>query len=458
MHLKTTLITFLITIVVLVQNSSSYGEIREDFVEIQIDHFDIFNTKTFKAKYFVNDQFWSPGATIFIYVTSGGHDSNKEFLESGLIYDLAKENNGILFSMQQRFFGESQPVEKMSLKDLRLLTIDQTVADIAMFINYIRQKYEGAMNSRIVLFGKGYGASLAVWTRQKYPHLVDAVLASSAYTNIQFEYPKMLKNVFKVFNKIGGDECCKVISGAMKAIEDSIVKKDTSEVEKRLRLCKPIDLTKDQSIAMVFAMISNELSNFITDVTQNKIEAACNKMQEIENSENNLVAFTSWHSNELFLNQTCLQYDYDELIKALKSGLEEPFYKTSLQTNWVFCTQFGHFGTTSDNQPFGERLTKDFFMKFCSDLFGEEIFNEKVLSEIIFHDNIFYGSSNPRTDHVFFTYGELDPRIDLGISESINSPIVVMTSKFELSVMSTNILILIEFHRSTKRQGFRKFI
>lgn len=60
----------------------------------------------------------------------------------------------------------------MSDANLRFLTIEQALADTAHFINHIQNTVEGAANSQIILVGAHYSASLAVWFRQQYPHLV----------------------------------------------------------------------------------------------------------------------------------------------------------------------------------------------------------------------------------------------------------------------------------------------
>lgn len=55
--------------------------------------------------------------------------------------------------------------------NLRFLTPEQALADIAHFINHLRRLLPGASNSEVILVGGHYSASLAVWHRQRYPHL-----------------------------------------------------------------------------------------------------------------------------------------------------------------------------------------------------------------------------------------------------------------------------------------------
>lgn len=111
-----------------------------------------------------------PGGVIFIYV-SGGFEAYDTFLTSGMMFELAEETNSHLFTLEQRFFGDSRPRQDLSVESLRFLTIQQSVADIARFVTFIRENYYGARNSRVILWGRGYGGNLAVFARQKYPHL-----------------------------------------------------------------------------------------------------------------------------------------------------------------------------------------------------------------------------------------------------------------------------------------------
>lgn len=59
----------------------------------------------------------------------------------------------------------------VSIDSLRLLTPEQALADTAHFINHIQTTVEGANRSPFILVGGHYSASLAVWFRQRYPHL-----------------------------------------------------------------------------------------------------------------------------------------------------------------------------------------------------------------------------------------------------------------------------------------------
>jgi pimeloyl-ACP methyl ester carboxylesterase len=68
----------------------------------------------------------------------------------------------------------------LSTDNLQYMTMEQTVADLVYFIAFIRDLYNVLPTTRVILFGKEIGASIAAWTIQQHPHMVNGVLASSA--------------------------------------------------------------------------------------------------------------------------------------------------------------------------------------------------------------------------------------------------------------------------------------
>lgn len=66
-----------------------------------------------------------------------------------------------------------------SFENLELLTVEQTLADIATFVRFIREYVGNYEYSRVILYGSGYGGSLAVWAKKRYPSIITAAYASS---------------------------------------------------------------------------------------------------------------------------------------------------------------------------------------------------------------------------------------------------------------------------------------
>lgn len=95
--------------------------------------------------------------------------------------DIAAELGAALATADHRYHGVNIPTPSADFDDLQYLTIEQALDDLAHLIRKIHSALGEQRRRRVILWGNGYGAALAVNARQKYPHLVDGVWASSAY-------------------------------------------------------------------------------------------------------------------------------------------------------------------------------------------------------------------------------------------------------------------------------------
>lgn len=113
-----------------------------------------------------------------MFVNDGGRIKN-EFLLSGLIYDVARESGGALVTADHRYSGDNVPTEGSTFEELQFLTVEQALNDIAILIATVQRDL--GSSGRVILWGTGYGATLATFARKKFPHLVHAAFASSPY-------------------------------------------------------------------------------------------------------------------------------------------------------------------------------------------------------------------------------------------------------------------------------------
>lgn len=65
------------------------------------------------------------------------------------------------------------------MANLKFLTIEQSVNDIARLIQTVRADLSVASDVRVILWGTGFGAALATYAKQKFPHLINGVWSSS---------------------------------------------------------------------------------------------------------------------------------------------------------------------------------------------------------------------------------------------------------------------------------------
>lgn len=359
----------------------SLAQLTTRLISLRVDHFNPLDRRTFDARYFHNNEFFIAGGPIFIYVSSG-FEVYDEFLTRGNIYEFANETRGHLFAMEHRYYGTSRPTEDTSVDNLRWLTIHQALADIAQFINFIRANYYGTSNSRVILWGRGYGGSLAVWMRQKYPNLVDGAFASSAPINAVLEHPQFMSNAFYTINSIGGPECGSIVDGAFRFMEESIRLRNTTYMQERLRLCRPVDLDIEEDITRLYYGISSEIGfQFVSHARYADIDDKCTLMRGLDNPEipavNDLDAFARWFVDDFNRNLECLDYSNDALL-ARYQQVEWDTISTIAgrrQNFWLQCTQLGQFAVANEgtNHPFGWRFEINFFRIWCAQVFGLDL-------------------------------------------------------------------------------------
>lgn len=67
----------------------------------------------------------------------------------------------------------------LSVDNLKYLSSEQALADLANFIESMNKKYSLPTGTKWIAFGGSYPGSLAAWLREKYPNLVHGSISSS---------------------------------------------------------------------------------------------------------------------------------------------------------------------------------------------------------------------------------------------------------------------------------------
>jgi pimeloyl-ACP methyl ester carboxylesterase len=155
-----------------------------------LDHFNFDPSHAqFQQRFLINDSFWKPGAAQPIYVFIGPEAPLPASYSTSLCLPvrLAEQYGGLVVSLEHRYFGASLPfggnISAYTVDQLRFLTPQQALADLAAFVSWVRDTYS-AWNSPAIAFGGSYPGALAAWFRIKYPHVVIGALASAAPINV----------------------------------------------------------------------------------------------------------------------------------------------------------------------------------------------------------------------------------------------------------------------------------
>nr|CAI5825941.1 unnamed protein product [Callosobruchus analis] len=380
-----------------------YNVTTEWFIQY-LDHFNPTDNRTWKQRYYVNDQYVNLRRDVAFLMIGGEGEATIGRVTKGAWINYAIKFNAICFLLEHRYYGESRPTANLSTENLQYLTSQQALADIAYFIEEMNVKYELSPNVKWIAFGGSYAGSLAAWVRQKYPHLVYGAMSASGPLLAKINFSEYFTVVYNDLKDIGGDKCVSAVKQAFYQV-DMMTRHMTGQrnLDKLFGLCDSISNSSSEDVAILFYTLRGR---FASVAQYNKI-----------NPVNRLAAVNGLIMKQY--NHTCLYNKYNDMISAKRnvswgSGVS----KSGRQWYYQTCTEFGFYQTT-DAEPhvFGDRHDLDFFVKQCSDIFGPEI-NLATLERGVKRTNILYGALETPVTNVIFVQGSCDPWHVLGVTRS----------------------------------------
>ncbi|KAJ1484340.1 serine carboxypeptidase S28-domain-containing protein [Baffinella frigidus] len=155
------------------------------FSQQRLDHFDGGDTRVWSQRCFSNFTFYKPGGPVFMCVGGEGPALDPSVVVTGdehcaLMVILAKKHGALILALEHRFYGFSHPTPDLSTENLRFLSSQQALADLALFHAYISSEHSLPAETKWITFGGSYPGMLAAWARSKFPHLIHAAVSSSA--------------------------------------------------------------------------------------------------------------------------------------------------------------------------------------------------------------------------------------------------------------------------------------
>ncbi|KAJ8924291.1 hypothetical protein NQ315_007084 [Exocentrus adspersus] len=289
------LLIFFLLPIVLAQNYT----FETKYVEVPVDHFNFKTNTTFSLKYLVNDTFFKPNGTIFIY--TGGELEVEVFAQnSGFLYEIAPQFDALIVFAEHRYYGESLPFGNesfASLKNLGYLNSRQALADYVYLINELQQNYtsDNAKKLPAVAFGGSYSGMLAAWLKMKYPNSVIGSLASSAPIWLfkdQTPCDTMYKIVTQDFETLGSEKCRSTIEKSWKVIRNyTSTDQGKSEIADLWNLCAPVNATNDivdwlYGVYIILAEMNYPYpTNYVRPLPGNPIEEYCKVLDTLDSDK-----------------------------------------------------------------------------------------------------------------------------------------------------------------------------
>eukprot|EP00928_Gymnodinium_smaydae_P019145 TRINITY_DN17317_c0_g2_i2.p1 TRINITY_DN17317_c0_g2~~TRINITY_DN17317_c0_g2_i2.p1 ORF type:complete len:589 (-),score=94.70 TRINITY_DN17317_c0_g2_i2:74-1783(-) len=145
--------------------------------------------KRFQQKYYTDCTSHKKGGPVFFEL---GGEGPVRSAPKGWMKELAEKYGAMLVQVEHRFYGDSVPFDSVNTSVLKLLTVDQALADYAGFIEWYRVSHNLPCqidpDSKWFIFGGSYPGALASWFRIKYPNLSVGSLSSSGVVNSIFDF------------------------------------------------------------------------------------------------------------------------------------------------------------------------------------------------------------------------------------------------------------------------------
>ncbi|KAM9953783.1 hypothetical protein ACTFIR_008877 [Dictyostelium discoideum] len=354
-------------------DSLDYDAINYQWFTQSVDHFNPANPTTFQQRYLINDQYWDGTGPVFIMINGEGPmDINTVTQLQFVVW--AKQVGALVVSLEHRYYGASFVTEDLSLENLQWLNSAQALADNAVFRNFVEQEYNVPKGSKWISFGGSYSGALTSWFRIKYPHLVDATIASSAPVNPEVNFYQYLETVQTALlaSKSNGNLCVENINIATQKIQALLSQDNYGGVDQMFNLCAPLGNQND-----VATFMQSLAGNFMGVVQYNDeepgqidIDYLCNIMTN-QSSDPLTNYIQIW---DQYADGECVDVSYASMIAQNQNVTNDENAIGGRMWFYQTCVEFGYYQSSdapSANQPFGNLFPfQPYQIQQCADSFG----------------------------------------------------------------------------------------
>ncbi|KAI1701854.1 serine carboxypeptidase s28 domain-containing protein [Ditylenchus destructor] len=425
----------------------------EKWFDQQQNPLDASNKKTFKQRYFVNQQ-WknSNNGNVHVLYVEGENTATADMVSDSTLphLSLAKDLGATAWSLEHRFRGLSQPYKRTFAANYAdALSTGHAIEDLAAFIKG-QNKDSGESNPKWILVGKNYGAVLALWFRQKYPSLSVGVIADSASIVPSpdfYLYEKFVEEAYSNYSY----ECWHGIKFAALSVRNEIqYQAGVDRLNYEFKLTPNIDDNKVDYKSFQH-LHHNIIQLFEVPIVYNKvntgpfakccgIDDVCKIMQNETVSDIDRVynlaklLYTNTHGG--YDNFPGLDNDYNGLVSLVNNSHydeKNPDQATARSWLWQQCHEFGQWITTDFGRTlFSSTVPNDYFIGLCDDAFSTTLYgyNVDTLKNGIKNTTNWYWTSRMYngTNAVIFN-GGADPWTMLSVNSTSDSSSAVVNIK-----------------------------
>uniref|UniRef100_A0AC34FIU1 Serine carboxypeptidase S28 family protein n=1 Tax=Panagrolaimus sp. ES5 TaxID=591445 RepID=A0AC34FIU1_9BILA len=422
---------------------------QEQWFTQKVDHFNASDSRTYQQRYQLNNQFFNNATDspiIFLMIGGEGTINPKWVCWQNYTYmQMAVKYNAKLIQLEHRFFGQSYPIKTsqglgdMSVGNLKLLTSQQALQDLANFIQTYNQQ-QGWSNPRWVVFGGSYPGSLCAWFRAKYPDLSVGGICSSAplWTKVDFyEYAEIMESALIDYSQKQNSSCSDNIREGFLELKSMIY---TDAGRNLLNSITPplnagtttFDFEATNFCSNVFSAFQG-IIQYTFDAANNftingyGIDGLCKIMDQpvsgppVKNVANAFFWAINEGNNGPQMNY--LNNNYNDSIAPfartsfnLSDSTDRDDYSALRGWMWLSCGMaLGWLQTTENaHSIFNKMIPLSYYLQECSDIFGTEISTDYITRKVADSTEYFGYPWNYNATNVVVPNGLYDPWSALG--------------------------------------------
>lgn len=382
---------------------------------------------TWRQRFYVDQTFWAgDGAPVFLYI--GGEGPQGPVAPSLFMYELARTHGALMIALEHRFYGASVPVDDMSTANLRYLTSEQALGDLAQFRVHVGSLHAGVPDgqssppvtlqhspagAKWVAFGGSYPGMLSAWVKTKYPALFAGSVASSAPVQPEFDFEQYNQVVGNALANpgVGGSAAClaAISKGVLAVVAAVAALPSTPKLPPKLMPCNSVAGELDRVV--YYSSILSPFQGFVQYNTLGANGAVSHVCALALSKPDPLAGLAAAIAPGV---GRCLQANWTkDTVAPLRNTA---FDGESMMRQWVWqsCNEFGFFATTTGAGqpflPFGIGVA-DVGKRLCEQVFGLENYTGPNTGWAATN----YGGRAIGATNVTFPNGSADPWHALGV-------------------------------------------
>ncbi|KAI6243428.1 Peptidase S28 family-containing protein [Aphelenchoides fujianensis] len=395
------------------------NSVTTGWITQKVDHFDDSNTKTFQQLIYKNDKYFDKSAknpVVFVYNPGEGGAGEEDIeWEDIPMVTWAKQFGAMLYVLEHRFYGQSQPFDTMSIDNLKYLTSEQAkgraLADIATFITNTNQA-NGWTNARWIPFGGSYAGACTAWMRALYPDLTFAAVGSSGPVEAIVDFYGYMQTV-EASLRAYDDKCGDSMKKALTTVHKLMTTVDgRQQLDDGLYVEPPFgdaDWIDQYDVMDFYSSLTGPLCGAVqyTDHFDN-IEPICGALTDP--SADDLDKVSALSGGEAFhdINGTVDSFKYD--------GDERAWF-------WQTCNEFGFYQSTDigGDNAYGSEIPVNYFLLWCTGGYDPSLTRDELERRIDATNQRYGGARGYKATKSIQVYGTLDPWHTLGFYGPDNS-------------------------------------